>query len=176
MQKPYADCAVHIVCIFALTGEVFSQTLVTSKCKDQPSLINRYQIDRKMKFSCKEVSIDDEDLGCTISFSENVDNDEFEKERTSDEIMDSIGQYITLQRTYSEDEFEKDCYSFESSDFDKSGELVDFKINLYRTQFVMTFEKELYEIQINVDDQKFENLKVVLTKIAKGKGQLNFRN
>ena len=40
----------------------------------------------------------------------------------------------------------------------------------------MTFEKELYEIQINVDDQKFENLKVVLTKIANGKGHLNFRN
>ena len=129
-----------------------------------------------MKFSCKEISIDDEDLGCTISFSENVDNDGFEKERTIDEIMDSIGQYITLQRTYPEDEFEKDYYSFESSDFDKSGELVDFKIDLYRTQFVMTFDKELYEIQINVDDQKFENLKVVLTKIANGKGQLNFRN
>ena len=116
-----------------------------------------------MKFSCKEISIDDEDLGCTISFSENVDNDGFEKERTIDEIMDTIGQYITLQRTYPEDEFEKDYYSFESSDFDKSGELVDFKIDLYRTQ-------------INVDDQKFENLKVVLTKIANGKGQLNFRN
>lgn len=129
-----------------------------------------------MKFSCKEISINDEDLGCTISFSENIDNDEFEKERSIDEIMASIGQYITLQRTYPEDDFQKDSYSFESSDFDKSGELVDFQIDLYRAQFVMTFNKELYEIQINVDDQKFENLKVALTKIANGKGQLNFRN
>ena len=28
MQKSYTDCAIHIVCIFGLTGEVFSQTLV----------------------------------------------------------------------------------------------------------------------------------------------------
>ena len=28
MQKSYADCAIHIVCIFGLTEEVFSQTLV----------------------------------------------------------------------------------------------------------------------------------------------------
>ena len=28
MQKSYADCAIHIVCIFGLTGEVISQTLV----------------------------------------------------------------------------------------------------------------------------------------------------
>ena len=28
MQKSYADCAIHIVCIFGLTGEVFSQTHV----------------------------------------------------------------------------------------------------------------------------------------------------
>ena len=27
-QRSYTDCAVHIVCIFGLTGEVFSQTVV----------------------------------------------------------------------------------------------------------------------------------------------------
>ena len=27
-QKSYADCAIRIVCIFGLTGEVFSQNLV----------------------------------------------------------------------------------------------------------------------------------------------------
>ena len=33
MQKSYTDCAIHIVCIFGLTGEVFSQTLVGGKSK-----------------------------------------------------------------------------------------------------------------------------------------------
>jgi len=129
-----------------------------------------------MKFNCKEISIDDLVFGCTISFAENEENYAFEKERTIDQVITSIGQYISLQRTYPEDEYEKDHYFFESSDFDKSGELIDFKIDLYRTQFVMTFNKELYEIQINIDDQKFEKLKIVLTKIVNGQGQLNFHS
>ena len=28
MQKSYTDCAIYIVCIFGLTGDVFSQTHV----------------------------------------------------------------------------------------------------------------------------------------------------
>ena len=33
MQKPYTDYAIHIVCIFDLTEEVFSQTLIASNFK-----------------------------------------------------------------------------------------------------------------------------------------------
>ena len=33
MQKSYADCAIHIVCIFGLTEEVFSQTPVVRHFK-----------------------------------------------------------------------------------------------------------------------------------------------
>ena len=32
MQKSYTDCAIHIVCIFGLTGEVFSQIPVGGYC------------------------------------------------------------------------------------------------------------------------------------------------
>jgi len=34
----------------------------------------------------------------------------------------------------------------------------------------MNFEGETYEIQIDINDQNFEHLKLVLTKIANGKG------
>ena len=39
MQKSYADCAIHIVCIFGLTEEVFSQTLVVRHPIEHPTHI-----------------------------------------------------------------------------------------------------------------------------------------
>ena len=87
-----------------------------------------------------------------------------------------MGQYIMLQRTYPEDDFEKDYYYFETSDPDKSGELIDFSINLSRTQFVMTFKKEVFEIQIKVDNRKFEKLKQIIKRITNKKGQVNFHD
>ncbi len=51
------------------------------------------------------------------------------------EIMNSAEQYLLLQRTYSEDDFEKDFYYYESTEFDKSGDLKNFSIELSRTRF-----------------------------------------
>lgn len=127
-----------------------------------------------MKFECKEISIVDEEFGCTVSFRENKDSYDYENEQSINQILSSIGQYILLQRTYPEDEFEKDYYYFESSESDKSGKLKDFTIDLCRTQFVMALNKELYEIQLNIDDPTFEKLKTVLTIITNGREQLNF--
>ena len=67
----------------------------------------------KMKFICQDISINDEDFGCTISFSENRDdyNEEnagkFAKMSPS-QIAELIGRYILIQRSYPEDQFEKD--------------------------------------------------------------------
>jgi hypothetical protein len=127
-----------------------------------------------MKFDCEELSISDEEFGCTICFSEIEDKKNFEIGQSYNEIMTSIGPYISLQRTYPESEFESDYYYFESSDFDKAGELNDFYIELSRKLFTMNFEGETYEIQIDINDQKFEHLKLVLTKIANGKGEIKF--
>ena len=127
-----------------------------------------------MKFDCKEISIDDEEVGCAVTFSENTNQGIYVKEQTVDEIMNSIEKYIMLQRTYSEDEFEKDYYYFESSDFEKSGELNNFEINLSRTKFTLTFENEVYEIQINSDNHTFDKLRIVLKKIAHKKGEIIF--
>ena len=56
-----------------------------------------------MKFDCREISIDDVEFGCAITFSEKIDLGETEEELTIDEILDSIGTYLMLQRTYAED-------------------------------------------------------------------------
>jgi hypothetical protein len=127
-----------------------------------------------MKFDCKEISIDDEEFGCAITFSENIDLGETEQKLTVDEIINSIGTYVMLQRTYDEDELEEDFYYFESSESEKSGEIEEFEINLSRNQFVLFFENEMYEIQLHLDNQTFEKLKIVLKKIAYKKGKINF--
>lgn len=126
-----------------------------------------------MKFVCKEISISDEEFGCTVTLSENKDDNEFENQKTVDEIMDSIGQYLMLQRTYGEDEFEEDYYYFESSDFDKSGELDEFEITLTENKFILTIKNDKYEIQIHPNDQEWTELKTAIKRIAEHKGQLN---
>ena len=127
-----------------------------------------------MKFNCKEISISDEDLGCTLTLSENEDDDISEINMTTDEILNSMGQYIMLQRTYPENQYEDDYYYFESNDFDKCGKLYDYKIELSRTMFLLTFENEVFEIQIDVDDNEFKKLKQIIKKITNKKGQVNF--
>ena len=105
-----------------------------------------------MKFECKELEIDNQEFGCSITFSENVNNGICEENLTFDEMLHSIGTYIMLQRTYAEDEFEEDYCYFESNDSEKSGELENFEINLSRNQFSLNFENEVYEIQFKLDN------------------------
>lgn len=121
------------------------------------------------------MSISDEEFGCTVTLSENEDDNEFEKQKTVDEIMDSIGQYIMLQRTYGEDEYEEDYYYFETSDFDKSGELDDFEIILTENNFILTIENDKYEIQIDPIDQEWNELKTAIKRITEHKGRLNIK-
>jgi hypothetical protein len=124
-----------------------------------------------MKFICNEIQVGNQEFGCTISFSENMNNGISEEKLTFDEIIDSIGTYIMLQRTYAEDEFEEDYCYFESSDPEKSGEIENFEINLSRNQFVLNFEKEVYDIELNLDTKIFEklkeNLKIITCEIVK---------
>ena len=122
-----------------------------------------------MRFDCKKISINDDELGCSLTLSENKDDGISQMEMTTEEILNSIGQYIMLQRTYPEDQFEEDYFYFESSDFDKSCELNDFVINLSRKVFQLTFEDINIEIKICVDDHIFEKLKQILKKYLMNK-------
>jgi hypothetical protein len=125
-----------------------------------------------MKFDCKEISISDEPFGCTLTLSEEIDNASEKMEMSIEQIMSSSGQYLLLQRTYPEDDFEEDYYYCETSDFDKSGELKNFKIELNKRKFVMTKENDLFEINIHPTDEEYNNLKKLLAKLIKDKGQL----
>lgn len=129
-----------------------------------------------MKFKCREISINDDEFGCTVSLSDNTEPNNFEKEWTVDEIISSLGQYVMLQKTYAENEFEQDYYYFETSNFDKSGELKDFEITLTQTKFILNIDNDKYEIQINPDRQVFEELKEALKKLVENKGTLTVKN
>jgi|SRR5690554_8033692 len=128
-----------------------------------------------MNFVCKEISTSDEEFGCSVTLSENQEYNDFKNQKTCDEIMNSIGQYVMLQRSYGEDDFEQDYYYFETSDFEKSGELDDFEIILTETKFVLIKGNEKYEIQIQPDRQIFDELKNVLLKITESKGKLHIQ-
>ena len=129
-----------------------------------------------MKFDCKEISISDEEFGCTLTFSENKDDSSDAANIEIADLMNSSDQYLMLQRTYPEDDFEEDYYYIELSDFDKSGELDLFAIDLYRTKFLMTFNNELIEINLKANDIEFENLKQIILQITNSKGEVNFHD
>ena len=129
-----------------------------------------------MKFDCKEISISDEEIGCTLVLSEKEEEGNYSEGMTIDQIMSSIGPYLLLQRTYPEEEFEKDYYYIETSDLGNTGELKDFIIDLYRTKFQMIHEDEIHEIGINVNDKEYENLKAILLKLTNNIGELIFHD
>ena len=127
-----------------------------------------------MNFVCKEISINDEEFGCTVTLSEKEDNG-FDYEETVEEIMNATYQYLMLQKTYGEDEFEEDYYYIESRDGKNTGELQDFDIFLTETEFIITLEDEKYVIKINPNRKIFEELKKVLLKITEHKGKLKIQ-
>ncbi|MEJ7738597.1 MAG: hypothetical protein WKF97_14300 [Chitinophagaceae bacterium] len=131
----------------------------------------------KMKFDCKKISIDDGEFGCTVSLSEKPDDNDPSKSKMTlkmsiDEVLASIGQYVLLQRTYPEDEFEEDYYYIETSNQDISSRLKDYRIDLYRSKFLMAFDNELFEISIKSNEKEFDNLKKALKKLTNKTGEL----
>jgi hypothetical protein len=125
-----------------------------------------------MKLECKDLSVSDEELGCTITFSQEKEETKWESNMSIEELTRSLKPYILLQRSYAEDEFEDDYYYFETLDFDKSGELKDFTIEVHRKQILINYNNELFEITINVNNKEFDDLKASLKKIANKEGQL----
>jgi hypothetical protein len=125
-----------------------------------------------MKFDCKEISISDEEFGCTLTLSEKEETGTSSTQLAVDELATSCGQYILLQRSYGEDDFESDYCYIESSDFDKSGEYKSLTVHLWPTRIVMTYENEVIEINIEPKEQEFEGLKDILTKLISKNGQL----
>ncbi len=125
-----------------------------------------------MKINCKEISINDEELGCQVTFSENEDLGAKSENMTFKEIIDSIGKYLLLQRSYPEDEFATGNYYFETLDENFCGDLVDYEMVLTKTNFELKFTNEKIEISICPTEKEFSKLKRVLRTITNKNGKL----
>ena len=125
-----------------------------------------------MTFHSKEISVTNEEFGCTIKFKEDVTDIELELKKSFEELINSKETYILFQRTYAEDRFEKDYTYFESSDLDKSCELKNFVIHFHKTKLEMSLNREVYKVEFEVGDKKYEELSNALKIITKGMGKL----
>lgn len=111
-----------------------------------------------MEFECKEIRISDEELGCTVTFSDTEDKGYIENQSTA-EIIDSNEKYLLLQRKFPENEFEKDnsCY-IESSNFETSGHFTDFKILLSGNEINVNWENHKVRIRLKINADEFREL------------------
>lgn len=125
-----------------------------------------------MKLNCKEISISDGELGCQVTFSENEDLGSKIENMSFKEIIESIGRYLLLQRTYPEDDFGRDNYYFETHNAILSGELEAFEIVMSRQSFELKFDSETIGISINPTDKEYAELKRVLPIIINKRGRL----
>ena len=125
-----------------------------------------------MKLECKEISISDDDLGCQIIFNENEDLGSETEHMSFKEIIESIGRYLLIQRSYPENDIGYGNYYFETHDKNLGGDLEDFEILLSRSCFELRFLEDNIEISINPTEKEFAELKRVLPILTFGKGKL----
>ena len=125
-----------------------------------------------MKINCIEISISDEELGCQVTFSEKKDLGEESANMTVQEIIDSIGRYLLIQRSYPEFEDESDYIYFETHDEEFSGELSDYEMVLSREQFELKLIDGKIEVLINPTDKEYSELKKILPILTNKTGKM----
>ena len=119
-----------------------------------------------MKIFCEDISTSDTEFGSEICFSDKINN----RAQLKNIVPESIGNYVLLQRTYSEDEFDDDYTYIEFSDFEKSGKFKNYKMDLYRTRLLISYENEDIEILFSVDNSKYNRIKNTIRNIVSRDG------
>lgn len=125
-----------------------------------------------MKLNCIEISISDEELGCQVTFSEKKSLGEEAANMSVQEIIDSTGRYLLIQRSYPEYEFESDYIYFETHDEEYAGELVDYEMVLSKECFELNLSNEKIEVLITPTDIEYSKLKKILPILTNNSGKL----
>lgn len=115
-----------------------------------------------MNFKCEELTISDEELGCTITFSDSKSSDD--QFKTVEEIMNSEEKYLLIQRTYPEDDDDVDNYHIESSETDVEllSDDIEMTVALGRKRFKIEWPGAHLEIGLSLTDMEFDSLKEIL--------------
>ena len=115
----------------------------------------------KINFQCIELSIQDQEMGCTVTFSDSKSADD--QYKTEHEIMNSVTKYLLIQKTYAEDEYDMDyCYmesSELSSGFDPNEKMI---INLNQERLETNWHGEQMVIGLSLKKLELENLLRIL--------------
>ncbi|MBC8319247.1 MAG: hypothetical protein H8E34_00840 [Bacteroidetes bacterium] len=125
-----------------------------------------------MKINCIEISINDEELGCQVTFSENKSLGEAATEMSVQEIIDSTGEYLLIQRSYPDYEDENDYIYFETHNEEYVGELKDYEMVLSKKRFELRLRNGKIEVLINPTDKEYSVLKKILPILTNKTGKL----
>ncbi len=115
-----------------------------------------------MKLNCIEIRINDEEFGCQVTFSEKKDLGAESENMSVNEIIESIGRYLLLQRSYSEDDFDNDYIYYETQDENFAGKLTDYEMVLSKKCFELKFKHGKIEVLINPTEKEYSKLKEML--------------
>lgn len=129
-----------------------------------------------MKINCIEISISDEELGCQVTFSEKKDLGADSANMSVQEIIDSIGKYLLIQRSYPDFEDESDYIYFETHNEEFAGELSDYEMVLSREQFELKLIDGKIDVLINPTDKEYSELKKILPILINNTGKLTIND
>ncbi len=125
-----------------------------------------------MKLNCIEIAINDEELGCQVIFSNKKSLGEEVAHMTVQEIIDSTGEYLLIQRSYPEFEDESDYIYFETQNEEYAGELSDYEMVLTKERFELKLLNGEIEVLINPTDKEYSKLKKILPILTNKTGKL----
>lgn len=125
-----------------------------------------------MQIKCIEISISDEELGCQVIFSQRKSLGEELSDMTVQEIIDSTGEYLLIQRSYPEFKSDSNYIYFETHDEEYVGELVDYKMILSKERFELNQQNKKIEVLINPTDKEYSELKKILLILTNKTGKL----
>lgn len=114
-----------------------------------------------MNFKCEELLIEDEELGCTITFSDTKISED--KYKTVEEIMNSEEKYLLIQRTYPDEEYDLDNYYLESSEIDTefdSDSIITVIID--PEKFEINWSEGHLQIGLNLTEREINTLQEIL--------------
>lgn len=113
----------------------------------------------KMNFICKQLTLDDDDgdFGCTIEFSDSIDEG-YQENQSLSESMNPNYKYFLVQRSYPEDFDEDDFYYIETTESDIELSYKDklyFELNPERVKIRMAHE--VITIGLNLKQEEYKD-------------------
>lgn len=118
-----------------------------------------------MNFICKQLTIsDDADFGCTIIFSDTV-NEGYQENQSLSDLMNPKDKYFLVQRSYPEDFDEDDFYYVETTESEIELSYKDklcIELNPDRVEIRMAYD--VITIGLHLEPEEYKGLRKIINK------------